>query len=115
MVGLWALGAGPRDWCRESSIWVTSLGDSGSSVAFGSLCPSSSELGACPPRCGVGGGGLLGALAEASICEDCVGGDAVVVGGAVGTLSDIVEQVDEVLAVVGLRENGVGKVAGRVG
>ena len=27
--GVSALGAGPRDWCRALSSWVTSLGDSG--------------------------------------------------------------------------------------
>ena len=58
---------------------------------------------------------LLGALAVASVEEILGGGDAVVVGGVVAALCDVVEQVDEVASVVGARADLVGETLCRTG
>ena len=45
-----APGAGPRESCRESSSWVTSLGDSGRLAVCGSVVSSALRLGSASLR-----------------------------------------------------------------
>ena len=114
VVGVWALGAGPRDSWRASPIWVTSLGHSGSVVVLGlSSTGAGTESEVCPPS--PLAGGLLWAFAVSSIGQEVGGGDAVVLGGVVASLGDVVEQYDEVLAVIGAREYLVGESTRGVG
>ena len=61
------------------------------------------------------GGGLLWAFAVSSIGQEVGGGDAVVLGGVVASLGDVVEQYDEVLAVIGAREYLVGESTRGIG
>ena len=58
---------------------------------------------------------LLGAFAECSVGEDVGGGDAVVGGGLfVAVIGDVAQDLDELEAVVGHLEYGVGEVERRV-
>ena len=58
---------------------------------------------------------LLGAFAECSVGEDVGGGDAVVGGGLfVAVIGDVAQDLDELEAVVGHLEYGVGEVECRV-
>ena len=108
----WAAGAGPRDWFRELSSWVTSLGDLGCLWAFGL---SSLDAGAGAGLVRVGGWGLFGDFAESSVHEDIGCVDAVVGGGVFSdALSDVVEHEDDFAAAVGFGEDGVGEIERRV-
>ena len=92
---------------------MTSLGDSGpfwetAEGVSGSVPPSLSSAS------GVGSWArrdLLGAFAECSVGEDVGGGDAVVGGGLfVAVIGDVAQDLDELEAVVGHLEYGVGEV-----
>ena len=109
-----ALGAGPRDSWRASLTWVTSLGDSGSVVVLGlSSTGAGTEFEVWLPS--PLAGDCFGHFAVSSIGQEVGGGDAVVLGGVVASLGDVVEQYDEVLAVIGAREYLVGESTRGVG
>ena len=130
-------GYGPFDWAPQwtgAGRWaegfvegVADLGDEPGGLGFGRGLghflgivrqgdlrfrsgPSSRGLSAV-----TAGGGLLWAFAVSSIGQEVGGGDAVVLGGVVASLGDVVEQDDEVLAVIGAREYFVGESTRGVG
>ena len=107
-----ALGAGPRDRFKDSSIRVTSLGDSG---LAGGLYVVGVGFGGRVGVWACAGSYLLGGLAECSIVEDVGCGNAVVSGGHfVDVLGDVAQNLDELEAVVGHIEDGLGEFEGRV-
>ena len=119
MSGVWALrGLGAGRWSEGFVEGVADLGDEPGGLGFfsglGLVVNGRGDrvrgVSAVPA-----GGGLLWAFAVSSIGQEVGGGDAVVLGGVVASLGDVVEQDDEVLAVIGAREYLVGESTRGVG